>query len=127
MERKRELRLTPEVRTWLKTLAPERANRVTATMDAVDAGGPTLGRPLVDRVKGSRHHNMKELRTGTIRVLFVFDRGKPLMLLGGDKRGAWHDWYRQNVPRADKLYDRYRRHNGKGGPAWHRDPPSHGR
>ena len=127
MEAKRELRLTVEVRTWLRTLAPEQANRVTAAMDAVHAGGPTLGRPLVDRIKGSRHHNMKELRTGTIRVLFVFDRSGPLMLLGGDKRGAWRDWYRENVGRADKLYDHHLKHNGKGGPGWRRDPPSHGR
>jgi hypothetical protein len=27
--------------------------------------GPTLGRPLVDTVKGSRHNNMKELRPGS--------------------------------------------------------------
>ncbi|MGQ0569130.1 MAG: type II toxin-antitoxin system RelE/ParE family toxin [Armatimonadota bacterium] len=37
--------------------------------------GPNLGRPIVDRVQGSRHANMKELRPGStgrteIRVLF---------------------------------------------------------
>jgi hypothetical protein len=127
VESTRNLRTTPELRTWLKTLTPERANRVSAAMDAVDAGGPTQGRPLVDRIKGSRHHNMKEVRTGTLRVLFVFDQGGPLMLLGGDKRGAWRDWYRENVPRAEKIYDHYLRGNGKGGPPRHRDPPSHGR
>lgn len=38
----------------------------------------TLGRPLVDTIKGSRHKNMKELRPGSagrseIRILFAFD------------------------------------------------------
>lgn len=112
---------------WLKALGPEKANRVTAAMDAVHAGGPTLGRPLVDRVKRSRHHNMKELRTGTIRVLFVFDRGGPLMLVGGDKRGVGNAWYRRAIPEADRLYDTYRGDDGKGGPGWRRDPPGHGR
>lgn len=119
--------MTPEVRGWLKALSPERANRVAAAMDALQTGGPTTGRPLVDRVKGSRLHNMKELRTGSIRLLFVFEQGQPLMLFGGDKRGAWNDWYRRAVPEAEQLYNRYRRDNGREGPGWRRDPPSHGR
>ncbi len=127
VERKRDLTMTPELRAWLKTLAPEKANRVTAAIDAVHGAGPTQGRPLVDRIKGSRHHNMKEVRTGTIRVLFVFDQGAPFMLLGGDKRGAWNDWYKKNIAAADRLYDKYRGDDGKGGHGWRRDPPSHGR
>lgn len=39
--------------------------------------GPTLGRPMVDRVNASRHHNMKELR------------------------------YDANIPLADKRYDEH--------------------
>ncbi|MGH2893055.1 MAG: type II toxin-antitoxin system RelE/ParE family toxin [Solirubrobacteraceae bacterium] len=128
MERKRrELRLTAEVSEWLTTLTPDTVSRVAAGMDRVRSAGPTRGRPDVDRIKGSRHHNMKELRLGTIRVLFIFDQSDPLMLLGGDKRGAWNDWYRQNVAKADRLYDQYRRDDGKGGSSRHRNPPSHGR
>jgi hypothetical protein len=127
VEKKRHLTVTPELRAWLKTLTPEKANRVTAAMDRVAHDGPTRGRPLVDRVKGSRYHNMKELRTGSIRVLFVFHDGDPLMLVGGDKRGAWNGWYPRAVAQADKLYAQHRREDGKGGPGWRRDPPSHGR
>jgi hypothetical protein len=128
VERKRELRLTAEFTEWLGTLSPEAVNRVAAGLHRVLAGGPTLGRPDVDRIKGSHHHNMKELRVGTsIRALFVFDQRDPLMLLGGDKRGAWNGWYRRNVPEADRLYDQHRRDNGKGGSPRHRDPPSRGR
>jgi hypothetical protein len=82
---------------------------------------------LVDRVKGSRHHNMKELRTGSIRALFVFDQRGPFMLVGGDKRGTWNDWYKPMLRQADNLYDKHRRENGRRGPGWRREPPSHGR
>lgn len=39
----------------------------------LEQDGPCLGQPLVDTVTGSRHANMKELRAGTIRLLFAFD------------------------------------------------------
>jgi len=29
--------------------------------DKLEEVGPTFGRPVVDRIKASRHHNMKEL------------------------------------------------------------------
>lgn len=128
MEKKRELRLTAEFTQWLGTLPPEAVNRVAAGLNRVLAGGPTLGRPEVDRIKGSQHHNMKELRVGTsIRALFVFDQRDPLMLVGGDKRGEWNGWYPRNIRAADRLYDEHRRDNGKGGSSRHRDPPGHGR
>ena len=70
--------------------------------------GPQLGRPRVDTLNGSRHTNMKELRSGTIRVLFVFDpNSNAVLLLGGDKRGDWTGWYEENIPKADQLYDNY--------------------
>lgn len=127
MERSGDPNATPEFHRWLKTLSPEKANRVAAALDALQTGGTTMGRPLVDRIKGSRLHNMKELRTGSIRALFVFEQRKPLMLVGGDKRGAWNDWYKQAVPEAERLYNKYRADNGKEGPGWRRDPPSRGR
>jgi arylsulfatase A-like enzyme len=45
--------------------------------------GPTLGRPRVDTLKGSRHANMKELRPlgGAIRILFAFDPRRMAILL----------------------------------------------
>jgi hypothetical protein len=119
--------MTPELRAWVKALAPEQANRVTAAIDRVSVGGPTQGRPLVDHIKGSRHHKMKEMRTGTMRVFFVFERDGPLMLCGGDKRGAGKDWYPRMIGQAERLYVDYKRDNGKGGPGWRREPPSHGR
>jgi hypothetical protein len=75
--------------------------------------GPALGRPLVDRIQGSRIHHLKELRPGSagtseIRVLFAFDPARSaLLLLGGDKAGNWQRWYRQNIPIAEQLYLEY--------------------
>jgi hypothetical protein len=72
-----------------------------------------LGRPLVDRVKGSAIHNLKELCPGSagsseIRVLFAFDPWRSaVLLLAGDKAGDWKGWYRHAVPRAEELYATY--------------------
>src|SRR5438445_5015466 len=66
--------------------------------------GPTLGRPLVDRVKGSQLHNLKELRPGSsaqteIRTLFVFDpKRQAVLLVAGVKAGVWSQWYSDNIP-----------------------------
>ena len=74
-----------------------------------------LGRPLVDRIEGSRHHNMKELRPGSagrseIRVLFVFDpERRAVLLVAGDKAGNWSRWYSRNISVADGRYDEWLR------------------
>ena len=41
---------------------PLTADKVEEALDELAAGGPQLGRPLVDRIHGSRIHNLKELR-----------------------------------------------------------------
>jgi hypothetical protein len=67
-----------------------------------------LGRPLADSIKGSRIHNMKELRpSGTsIRILFVFDpERQAVLLVAGDKAGNWQGWYKENIPVAEGRYD----------------------
>ena len=39
---------------------------------------------------------------------FCFDpRRQAILLLGGDKTGAWNEWYEWAVPLADDLYDEY--------------------
>lgn len=84
----------------------------------IDAGllerfGPTLGRPHVDTLKGSKHRNMKELRirtpTGAWRFASAFDpRRRAVILIGGDKSGVARDrFYRTLVKRADERFDRW--------------------
>jgi hypothetical protein len=115
----RRVVFTPEAERWYKALSPEDTNRVAASFDRLERVGPTLGRPFVDSVKGSRHHNMKELRSigGNLRALFAFDpQRRAVVLVGGDKTGNWKGWYKQNIRRADRLYDQHLRNMGKEGP-----------
>lgn len=79
-------------------------------MEVLEERGPALGRPLVDNVHQSQHPNMKELRPlgGNIRILFAFDpRRSAILLVGGDKTGHWNEWYAEQVPVADALYDEH--------------------
>ncbi|MDQ6605854.1 MAG: type II toxin-antitoxin system RelE/ParE family toxin [Actinomycetota bacterium] len=114
-----EIEFTPGAARWYARLGPEDTNRMAAAFDELDRSGPGLGRPRVDSIKASRHHNMKELRSvgGNLRALFAFDpRRRAVVLLGGDKTNNWRGWYQRNVPRADKLYDKHLRTIGKEGP-----------
>lgn len=106
-----DVRLLVEVESWLLALDEDSYDQVAAAIDALEHSGPTLGRPLVDRVEGSRHHNMKELRPGSagrseVRILFVFDpERRAVLLVAGDKAGDWNRWYDRNIPLADRRYE----------------------
>jgi hypothetical protein len=102
-----EIILLEEVERWYFTLNDDAMAAVTGAIDLLELEGPTLGRPTVDKVNGSKFHSMKELRpAGTsIRILFIFDpRRQAILLLGGDKSGNWKSWYDKNIPVADQRY-----------------------
>jgi hypothetical protein len=102
--------LLEEVERWYFTLGADTIAEVTGTIDLLEMEGPSLGRPTVDRVKGSKFHSMKELRpAGTsIRILFIFDpRRQAILLLGGDKAGRWKIWYDKNIPIAERRYEHW--------------------
>ena len=71
--------------------------------------GPTLGRPRVDTLKGSRHANMKELRFeaagGVWRFAFAFDPYREaIVLVGGDKSGGSEKrFYRQMIRKPTSV------------------------
>ena len=95
---------------WLEGLDDATFDQMMPVVDALEQVGPALGRPLADRIEGSRHHIMKELRSvgKNLRILFAFDpERKAILLIAGDKTGQWDRWYRENVPLADELYDRH--------------------
>jgi hypothetical protein len=104
-----------EVTAWLSAQAgTDIVNRIAAAIDLLADRGPALGRPLVDTVKGSRHANMKELRVGTVRILFAFDpRREAILLVAGDKRDDYTAWYLTAVPIADDRYDEWLQDSGK--------------
>lgn len=107
--------LVNEVDDWFLNLAKndsDTSDLVAAAIDKLAEDGPMLGRPMVDRIKGSNRHNLKELRPGSagaseVRILFVFDPQRQAVLLtAGDKSGAWKSWYEKNVPLAEQRYAR---------------------
>jgi hypothetical protein len=108
-----EISLHSEVERWFLELCrddPETADGIEDAIDQLALHGPTLGRPLVDRIHASRHQNMKELRPpsagrSTVRLLFAFDPDRQaVFLVAGDKAGRWDSWYREAIPLADQRF-----------------------
>ena len=104
---------TGYIRGWLQELSDAVDAQVVAALKVLEDEGPSLGRPLVDSIKRSKHRNMKELRPGSsgaseIRVLFAFDPTRQaILLVAGDKAKQWEKWYHKNIPRADRLYQEH--------------------
>jgi len=104
------IELTDEAVRWLEGLTQKERSSIAAAITLLEELGPQLGRPAVDSIKGSRHSNMKELRSfgGHLRALFCFDPQRTaIILLGGDKSNDWSGWYVRNIPIADEMYDEY--------------------
>ena len=103
----------PACEEWADGLDGPDAEALLAAIRVLRDQGPTLGRPLVDTIQGSRHSNMKELRPGStgrteIRVLFAFDLERAaILLVGGDKSDDWSGWYESNIPIADDRFDEH--------------------
>jgi hypothetical protein len=108
-----EIEITDECRDWYRGLDDEEAQAVNAAVDLLADRGPALGRPTVGEIdlskeRGVHLHNLKELRAGAMRVLFVFDpRRTAILLVGGNKAGDWKQWYRTAIPEAERLYEGY--------------------
>jgi hypothetical protein len=72
--------------------------------------GPSLGRPDVDTLNGSKYANRKELRFradgGVWRVAFAFDpRRNAILLVAGDKaRVSEVKFYKRLIDKAEKRY-----------------------
>ena len=92
-------------------LPPVVQDELLAHARLLETFGPTLGRPRVDTLNGSRHSNMKELRfrvaNGVWRVAFAFDpRQRAILLTAGDKAGVGERrFYSQLIRRADERFD----------------------
>lgn len=97
-----------EVRDWIDGLGGEVHARVVQAIDLLAEHGPGLGRPLVDTIRDSTIASLKELRPGTVRILFVFDPWlSSILLVAGDKAGRWNAWYREAIPLAEQRYEAY--------------------
>ena len=106
-----DVELTDEFDQWWQELDEQEQDSVAASVGLLRQIGPGLSRPHADTVNGSRHANMKELRTQhqgrPLRTFFAFDpRRCAILLIGGDK-AADRRFYEQMIPKADQLYDEY--------------------
>jgi hypothetical protein len=92
-------------------LSPIVQTELLAHAKLLEAFGPSLGRPWVDTLSGSRHSNMKELRfnadQGAWRVAFAFDsRRQAIILVAGDKAGTNQKrFYQRLIRMADTRFD----------------------
>jgi hypothetical protein len=116
-----EILLLEPVNDWFLALCkddPVTADKIEEALDELAISGPLLGRPLVDRIHGSKIHNLKELRPrvpgrAEVRLLFVFDAEREaIVLVAGNKAGRWNAWYAEAVLLAEERYTAYRQGTG---------------
>ena len=85
-----EIKATAQVRSWLASLSEAERLSVITALELLREVGPTQGMPIVERIDGSRYHNMKELRPRglgkNLRILFMFDPLRQAILLYGETR-----------------------------------------
>jgi len=109
-----EIYQTDEVAGWMKRLRledPAASEKVEAAVDVLSEYGPTLGRPLVDSLTGSKIANLKELRPRQTDD----DQGavclRPVAISDPAGRrgqgGSVEAWYDRAIPRAEDLYAVY--------------------
>jgi len=107
--------------SWTAYFHPKFKEEVEELSEAVQDGlaaalaplrkfGPSLGRPDVDTLNGSKYANMKELRFradgGVWRVAFAFNpRRNAILLVSADKSGVSEaKFYKRLIERADSRY-----------------------
>lgn len=102
-----------EFESEFTTLPEDVQDELLAHARLLEVFGPTLGRPYVDTLKGSRYPQIKELRFraagGVWRVAFAFDpKRRAVLLSAGDKRGkGGKRFYRAIILTAEKRYHRH--------------------
>jgi len=106
-----EVEFTDEFEVWWNTLDEDEQEAIAASIELMERIGPALPRPHADTIQGSRHSNMKELRTQhkgrPLRTFFAFDpRRCAILLIGGDKTGDKR-FYERMIAIADRLYDEH--------------------
>ena len=108
-----EVLQSDEFAAWLAGLDEGSQDAIATDIQVLQELGPQLGRPYVDTLAGSRHSNLKELRTRhdhhQYRTAFAFDpKQQALLLVGGDKTGVnQRRFYKDLIKKADAILDRH--------------------
>jgi hypothetical protein len=102
---------TDEFGAWWNTLSEAEQIAIDAHVRELERRGPKLPFPYSTGIEGSRHGHMRELRAQCggrpLRIFYAFDpRRVAILLIGGDKTGD-EQFYKCNVPIADRLYDEH--------------------
>lgn len=94
--------------SWLQEQTEELQERVLAHLLRLKTYGPSLPRPYADSVKGSRHHNMKELRIQSsghpIRAFFAFDPARQAIVLCAGNKSNDKLFYDRMIRLADDEF-----------------------
>jgi hypothetical protein len=106
-----DVEYTDQFEEWFDSLDPGAQEDILVSVGLLEERGPSLGRPHVDTLEGTRHPNLKELRTQSkgrpLRTLFAFDpRRIAILLIAGDKTGN-RRFYDAMIPLAEELYDEH--------------------
>jgi len=95
-------------------LSEEVQNELLANMLVLEESGPSLGRPVVGTLTGSKKYsNLKELRfnktNGVWRFLFAFAPNKKAIIFnGGNKSGKSEArFYKNQIKIAEKRFKKY--------------------
>ncbi|MEG1209793.1 MAG: type II toxin-antitoxin system RelE/ParE family toxin [Leclercia sp.] len=92
---------------WLRSLDDKARTCMLAALMVLREKGPLLPRPWADTIKGSRYHNMKELRVQCagqpLRAFYAFDPFRTgIILCAGNKAGNEKRFYDEMIPLADR-------------------------
>lgn len=119
-----EPEVTDEVRDFYRSLDDSKADAFDGAVERLAEHGPTLGRPAVGEIdlreyprdiKDLFGNRLKELRAGTVRILFTFGPDRvPVLLYAGDKASEWSRWYPEAIKNAASEYRGYLKRTGLG-------------
>lgn len=108
-----EILISEEYENWFNQL-PQKHKIVIATdLEVLCDFGPTLGRPYIDQIKGSKFKNLKELRTKVsghvYRNLFAFNPDRQAIILtGGNKKGKNQEkFYKHLIAQAETIFEKH--------------------
>ena len=98
---------TDEFEAWWLELSVAAQDDIDRVVMLLEEHGPALGYPYSSDIRGA-NIALRELRVQSnghpYRVLYAFDPVRSaLLLMGGDKTGN-DNWYRENVPVAERLF-----------------------
>lgn len=103
--------ISEEYESWFNELPQKDKIAIATDLEVLRDIGPTLGRPYVDQIKGSKFNNLKELRTKVpghvYRSLFAFDPERHAVILsGGDKKGKNQEkFYKHLIAQAEIVFE----------------------